>query len=425
MAIEVPPVRVPRRGPPPGVAAALLVVLLGAVVGVGLIGRARAPESSAQPVPATERASAATSAPASEPAPASIGVELTTPSFAPGPTAAPLVIRGGIPSIRTSAARLLSEPPDVRTPARKPPGPGIGYWGGTVDGRGMLWLIGAGRLARYDPATHDVSAWTEAEDERFTARAIVPSARGGVWLVGAQTLRLFRGTGFGAAIDVGAEITAAAEAPDGAILAATAGGVIARVADGSVTRIDALAPDRAAVVAAIAVSTDGDIWCGWRAQASSGTGWVSRFDGTVWHVYGAGEGAPLDAGVRTIVAAPDGSVWVATDRGLVRFASGEWSDFTTRQPLGGRAPDAIAAGPGDSLWLAVGTQLAEFSGTRLESSVTVAGLSLQRGPITWLAPTGSGVFGAPGAGLYELGGGRWRRLWPVTQRTDLGFAVPS
>lgn len=72
---------------------------------------------------------------------------------------------------------------------------------------------------------------------------------------------------------------------------------------------------------------DGYLWAGFGTQSESGTGGLCRFDGERWH----GVELPWNLGpfgVLAITATVDGSMWVATNVGVLQFTDGVWTHHT-------------------------------------------------------------------------------------------------
>lgn len=318
----------------------------------------------------------------------------------------------------TSAAPVLSESATLVTSGIETVSPGAAsYWHAVPDGAGILWAIGPGRLVRYDLVMGTTSSWTVDDDLRFAANDITASHAGGVWLIGPHTLRRFDGSRFRAAMDVGAYIAAATEAPDGSLWVAMADGAVLHLAGSTQTRIDALRPSSEAFITAIAVSETGGVWCGWRHGGDS-WGWVTLYDGLAWRVIDARAAAPLGAGVRTIAASAT-SVWVVTDTGLARYWNGGWADLTTTPAFHGLVPDAVALGENDALWVAVGGQLGFLYGLAgvWSSLGSVADLPSDNGGPSSIVPVRSGALDASvlvvaGGGIYRWSGSAWLRILP-------------
>jgi ligand-binding sensor domain-containing protein len=74
------------------------------------------------------------------------------------------------------------------------------------------------------------------------------------------------------------------------------------------------------------------------------------------------DGLPDDT-VNTLAIAPNGAVWVGTDRGAGRFMNGSWQNFGLGSGLGAQKVQALAVAPDGSLWFGTALGgLAHFSG---------------------------------------------------------------
>ena len=98
----------------------------------------------------------------------------------------------------------------------------------------------------------------------------------------------------------------------------------------------------------LAVAPNGDIWA--LAVGNDQTDWaIARLDGETWTVRRAADGL-RQPGIAMfedrIAFAPDGSPWVATDRGLVHFDGRRWS-----QHFAGSGFWALSFAPDGTLWV--------------------------------------------------------------------------
>jgi len=336
------------------------------------------------------------------------------------------------PRVPLLGAALVPTGIDVLTPETG------GYARVVADGDGILWAREpGGRLVRFDPASGSAQTWTIRDDAGFGVTTssgfdILPARKGGVWLVGRRTLRLFDGEVFRQVIDAPADIGIAVEAPDGSLWATTEPCCIGT--DGAVMHWDGsswssldlggLNPD--ATVGAIAVDAAGRSWIGWVRDVAPPpgpgspvySGWVSRYDGSSWTTFDAKDAAALGGGVFTITPLPDGAVWVASAAGLARFDGSSWTDAEGPWNSYGAS---VAAGPDGAIWVAAGegqdgaVTVARFDGRSWVSYGHSDGLP---GPnesayvIASALPTKDGVFVGTGAGIFRLADGRWERAWP-------------
>ncbi len=89
-------------------------------------------------------------------------------------------------------------------------------------------------------------------------------------------------------------------------------------------------------------------------EAPPGDPWLARFDGTAWTVFDEGVG-PSMSYEGSIAAAPDGSIWAATDHGLARFDGTAW---TVRCP--GPWFSGISVAPDGTIWVSSPARIARL-----------------------------------------------------------------
>jgi ligand-binding sensor domain-containing protein len=151
---------------------------------------------------------------------------------------------------------------------------------------------------------------------------------------------------------------------EGNLWAATGGGLVKWMADGTYikyTTLDGL-PDND--ILAVATAPDGTVWLG----SFDFDGGLVRFDGKDWTTYTTADGLPSNS-VWDVAVAPDGTVWVSTyNSGVTRFdpaASGgapasehdgtvtpdrAWTTYTTADGLPGNDAHRIAVTNGGTVW---------------------------------------------------------------------------
>ena len=185
------------------------------------------------------------------------------------------------------------------------------------------------------------------------------------------------------------EITALLQAADGAIWAASTGGVIRLDLKGISQRIwtaaDGLAEN---IVEALLETRDGAIWAGtdqgisrwdgniWKTlpyatnpdtdgaritdillERSDGTVWattwegVARWDGSAWQAWPIARGLPRHQGVRVLLETSDGSLWAGTwGGGVGRWDGGSWRMYTTAEGLSANRIQVLLESPEGTLW---------------------------------------------------------------------------
>ena len=316
---------------------------------------------------------------------------------------------------------------------------GWAYEQSIVDGRGMVWAAGAGHVLRLDPATGAVRTWTVRDDAAFGAAVLAaPARRGGAWLVSGRTVRLFDGDGFREVVDLPFDVFAVAEAPDGSLWATASGdrrGV--HRWDGSAwTSIPGW--DAGIEPAFITVDRGGHAWVGaWTYPGPESAG-LWQYDGSTWTSWPAdaipapaGVIPPLAGVVEAIAAAPDGSVWVVTERlggteagyrSLLRFEGATWTEFGSMEI--GLDPATVSVAGDGMVWTAgdrhgdANVRVARFDGATWRSwrgfDPPDPALNATGWPATVAAAPG-GTFLGTGSGLYRLVGSRWERAWPPAE----------
>jgi hypothetical protein len=314
-----------------------------------------------------------------------------------------------------------------------------------ADQRSGFWAFGSGRLTRLDSDGRMTASWTFADDPLFAAWGIVAARAGGVWLYGGPTIAWFDGERLRDVINApgwapGFDVADMAEAADASIWAVTRG--TAGSADGSwryesrVLRWDGQSWTdicgrlTRAEISQIAIDPNGGVWA-----APANAAWdVSYFDGISWSI------PPGDvdfssattwsnASASGLVAADDGSVWIAQG-GLARFDGSSW----TGMPLEGvdlSGTVSLASGPGGGIWAATGsTKLAgdvegvthagivivRFDGRIWTTYDSADGLPAPDpstlSTITAVAASRDGAVAATRDGFYRLSGDRWTPTGP-------------
>lgn len=146
--------------------------------------------------------------------------------------------------------------------------------------------------------------------------------------------------------------TAVAPDPEGGVWSGTqAAGLVRWDADGDDYRRH-LTQQLAGRVRAVTVTSDGTVWA-----TAPGAG-LLRYDGNEWTTYTRDDGLPHDE-VGSLAAA-DGAVWAGTERGLARFADGEWTTFDEELPHLRVASVAVAAD--GAVWAITGESGGPYGG---------------------------------------------------------------
>jgi hypothetical protein len=314
---------------------------------------------------------------------------------------------------------------------------GWAYERTVADGLGMVWAAGGGHVLRLDPATGSVRTWTVQDDAAFGSAVLAaPARRGGAWLVSGRTVRLFDGDGFREVVDMPFDVFTVAEAPDGSLWATASGdrrGV--HRWDGSAwTSIPGW--DAGIDPTFMAVDGGGRAWVGaWTYPGPESAG-LWQYDGSTWTSWPAdaipapaGAIPPLAGVIGAIAAAPDGSVWVISERlggteasyrSLLRFDGLGWTEFGSKALGLDPATVAVAADgtilvAGERLSKSDGVRVARFDGATWRSWGPADGLPgfEMANNLGSVAPVRGSVFVGTGFGLYRLADNRWERAWPA------------
>jgi hypothetical protein len=314
-----------------------------------------------------------------------------------------------------------------------------------ADANGPLWAHDfRGRLVRFDPTTGSERTWTVSDDAAFASFEVMPARAGGVWLIGARTLRWFDGDVFRKVIEapgsLATDLTTATEAPDGSLWAAAVDGTVLHWDESSWSTLVAprastavcARPDAYCYPSAIAVDSAERVWVAWAAYPDPpGGGWISRYDGSSWAVFDGGDRwRPYGQQARTIAPLPDGSILVARDDGLERFDEQSWIDETGSFKGHCASPFTVALdgaawclGPGSSegavaVW--------RFDGSSWASKGEADGSAGDR--LGAVEPTTSGTYVADtenGFGIYGIADGRWEQVWSAdADASGAGGVVP-
>ena len=274
----------------------------------------------------------------------------------------------------------------------------------------ILGILAPGGARALDPEHGfrqvGVDVWSSLEGlPQNTVQAVQQTSDGYMWIGTQAGLVRFDGVRFvthNSANTAGIlhdDIQALAETPDGWLWAATYGGGVFRLKNDRCERVDAeglLGPT--STVRSLHVGPSGRLWIGTYDQG------LFYWDGTSLHAAGMPE--PWhDAGVHSIAEARDGTVWVATARGLLKHEAGLWSQV--QLPCGGEHEvSALRLDADSALWFGTPHSLVVKRGADFVMYEPPAGrhwdyvqvLLRDRHGVLWI--------GTYGAGLLRLDGDR-------------------
>jgi hypothetical protein len=296
---------------------------------------------------------------------------------------------------------------------------GSSGWGtsAVVDGAGMVWIDGPFELTRLDPQTGEATTWDAADDLTFaTITAIAPSDGAGVWLAGGGRVRRFDGDRFVVDLTVPDEFLGPAGRIEGLVvdgetlwIAIDDGDdhVVARMAQGSWTRLPG------GLGGPLAVDSDGNLWAVKRGAGGTPIG-LSRFDGTTWSRPGSSGTYPTGQ-INSIVADPEGGVWVLTKETLAHFDGASWSQTRVPQAIGEIPwwPALLAVDPDGRVWVAGMNGVARYDPDGEWSTFKAAeGLPAHPGgELRNVVVAGDEVVVVTTVGAHRLDGTRFVPLW--------------
>ena len=281
-----------------------------------------------------------------------------------------------------------------------------------------VWYAGTSRDGLWR-STDEGATWTRIAFEGRSIHALTITPEGAV--VAAVDDAVFRSG------DGGATWTQAAfpspvtptprgllSAPDGTLYAGMKEGLFRSDDDGRTWTPDG--PEEPAEADLVAALPEGGLLTG-----SNARGWFrSPDDGRTW--------LPLAAAppIRSLLRHTDGSLYAASDAGLLRWDDGSASWDTLRAGLPERPLTALAGAPDGALFVAT-----DSSGVfRLPPGAeTWTALGLEAAAVAMLAAGDAGrVLAASATALYRStdGGDHWRRTaWPETRPLRALFATPA
>jgi diguanylate cyclase (GGDEF)-like protein len=239
---------------------------------------------------------------------------------------------------------------------------------------GYLWVGTLGGLARFDGArftTFDASEFAEIASQPVLG--LMQDAQQNLWIGHNKGAAIYRDGKFRQVFSAGPlgdqRVWAFAQAPDGAVWAATSSGLL-RWDKGAVKHYreaDGLPTDR---LRALAFDRDGVLWI-----ASSGGGLVSFKDGR-FRALTPDNGFP-HLQVRSVLADPSGGVWAATaGGGLARVNGGKIKVYTVADGLPTDQLTGLTRDGHGTLWIGTwGNGVVRMVGEHFSAIGTGGGLS--------------------------------------------------
>ena len=415
-------VGVPAGGMSARAAILLFVAAFVSVVGVGLVGDDLAGQAGKHPPSPVASALAIGSAAATQ---AATPPPAPTVQASPTPDCEPPVIERTSGPLERHAAGLVPAALDGMVQPSEADGQIV------VDGRGVMWSYGPGRLGRLDAAGDVVQGWTVSDDIHFGATAVAPAHDGGVWLASDASYYIvwFDGQEFRDVVPMLEGTSAIVEAPDGSLWAAVNGGAVNGGTVGGLAHWDGrgwtnVCTDLPSVwVDRLALDGRGDVWI----LAYSGiSAAVSRFDGRRWTSYGPATGPSWpDFPPTALAVAPDGAVWVSFGNTITRFDGASWIRYAAPSTVDLSGTTSLVVDRDGVAWIAagtegqpedevVGTHVVRFDGRAWRQYDGRDGLPAAV-PGTWvvvssLAVEERGIVAFAGNRLYRLSDDRWERI---------------
>ncbi len=155
-------------------------------------------------------------------------------------------------------------------------------------------------------------------------------------------------------------ISALAEAPGGGVWLGTVGGNIISWSEGEASRIGKGQGLAGGKIHALTVDREGNLWAG------TEDGGLIRIWQPAFRALGDERTAPAENNTWAVCAAPDDTIWVASDGGLLRYTPEDVRCFTTADGLPADAVKALLVDRNQALWIGTGKGLAVLREGRIE-----------------------------------------------------------
>jgi ligand-binding sensor domain-containing protein len=170
-------------------------------------------------------------------------------------------------------------------------------------------------------------------------------------------------------------------------------------------------------VNAFAQTPDGYLWLG-------GPDGLYRFDGVVFERYQPQLGGPFPVrSVTSLLARPNGDLWIGHTYGISLLRNGHFTNYTTRDGVPGGAVWGFAQDREGTIWASTESGLARLEGNRWKEvgkdwnfpRKTARAIFLDRQGTLWVATEDTLVFLPPGARRFQLTGIRVGQVPKIAQ----------
>lgn len=273
-----------------------------------------------------------------------------------------------------------------------------------VASNGTLWAATKGGVSSF----HNGVWLSHLFDERPLVNAITEAPDHSFWFGAERFVIHFDGqtwTRYALGEEAGT-ILAIAASPQGVIWLAT-------------TRLGLLAFDPARQTladynnlnaASLSLGPDGSLWLG---DYFSG---LSHLTATGLETFTT-QDANISNSVNALAAAPDGTLWAASTKGVAKYDGQAWASFTTHDGLLNDGVLAVAITPDNTPWFGTEQGLSHFDGTTWINFTTQNGLVDKRAGTAQVTADGT-VWLATKSGLSWYNGQGWNSAIPLESFAD-------
>ena len=236
------------------------------------------------------------------------------------------------------------------------------------DSSGMIWLGSQGYLVRYDPNLKTLTVADGLPSDEV--RALLEDRSGRIWIGTRSGLAywssgVLQGVELGTDSETTGDISDLLQASDGRIWAATTHGLYVGGSQ-QLTRVDVPGGPPPQARCSSLVEHDGAVWV-----ATDGR--LYRIEGAQCRSFGVEDGLP-SASIQSLSVGDDGQLWVGTLTGPARWVDGTFEIPDFARDLPDPFITAVRASEG-TIWLGTGSGLLRFDGQHLEHLRVLDGLS--------------------------------------------------